>query len=502
MLEKIKKEFGYEDLKLIISTFIIGFLVHGMVFYNKFATDDSMYSFYDSLNTVSLGRFFSVVTGFFSSFYDLPVVNGFLTLLYGGISVVLLCKIFKVEDFIVKVLIGAVFISFPVVTANFGYMHLADAYMLGVLLSIASFYVFYCLEGNILIASLLLALSIGVYQIYLVFGILLCLLTLIKEIINGKDVRFLILKMLAYGVISLVMYMILMKLSLYIYNIELKTYQGVNELFTVSFYDLLSNLFHGYKVFFYYFIKVKPYNFSLFSFIGYLILATVGMKEVYNYVVCFKNHKYNSILLLVLLLLIPFASNVILIFSDIKTLFYHILMTHHYVLIVIFPLTFIKIKNIKLNNLVMLSTVLIVFNYFIVANVAYFNMQQKYEKSYALALRVIDRMEQTGCSLSESKVLFTTKLFGNPNTYFSQETSRSVTERLKGAEGNHILVTPFHFQQFAKHYIGIDLDIYTEDEIDGIVKQLNIKDMPQWPHKDSIQCIDNNTIVINFIGKQ
>lgn len=500
MLEKVKKEFGYEDLKLIISTFIIGFLVHGMVFYNKFATDDSMYSFYDSLNTVPLGRFFSVVTGFFSSFYDLPVVNGFLTLLYGGISVVLLCKIFKVEDFIVKVLIGAVFISFPVVTANFGYMHLADAYMLGVLLSIASFYVFYCLEGNILIASLLLALSIGVYQIYLVFAIMLCLFVLIKRLVDKEDIFKLIVKMLLYGGIALVIYFILMKASLYFYHIELKDYQGVNSLFSVSLKDIPYNLYYGYKVFFHYFIKIKPYNFSIFVFIGYGILATFGLKEVYQYLCSWKQHRLHSALLGLLLLLIPFAANVILIFSDITTLVYHILMTHHYVLVIIFPLTFIKCKKIKCNQLVIFATMVIVFNYFLVANVAYFNMQQKYEKSYALALRVIDRMEQTGCSLSESKVLFTEYLFGNPNSALSQGTTHEVTEKFKGSDGNHILTTPFHFQQFAKNYIGIDLDVYLEEEIDVMVKQLKIKEMPKWPHKDSVECIDH-TIVINFIGK-
>lgn len=80
-----------------LATWILGLLAHAYRFFNFLPTWDSMFNFKGTGATFYSGRCF---LGFFSglsSEYDMPWVNGALSLFYISIVVVLLIDMFQVK---------------------------------------------------------------------------------------------------------------------------------------------------------------------------------------------------------------------------------------------------------------------------------------------------------------------------------------------------------------------------------------------------------------------
>ena len=54
---------------------------------------DSLVFRYDPQNMIGLGRWFLPIACGFSSFYDLPFLNGIIAILFHGLSAVCICRI-------------------------------------------------------------------------------------------------------------------------------------------------------------------------------------------------------------------------------------------------------------------------------------------------------------------------------------------------------------------------------------------------------------------------
>ena len=65
---------------------------------------------YDPQNMLALGRWFLPVVCSFSSFYDLPFLNGIIAILFHAVGAVCICKILRVENKITAALIGALIV--------------------------------------------------------------------------------------------------------------------------------------------------------------------------------------------------------------------------------------------------------------------------------------------------------------------------------------------------------------------------------------------------------
>ncbi len=87
----------------------------------------------------SLGRWFLPYASGISSSYELPWLNGILSILYISIAVVFICKTFDVKGRLTAALIGAVTVTFPTVISTFTYCYVTDAYSLAFLFPASPF---------------------------------------------------------------------------------------------------------------------------------------------------------------------------------------------------------------------------------------------------------------------------------------------------------------------------------------------------------------------------
>ena len=95
----------------------VGLIAHLYKITNWLPNWDSLVFRYDSQNMIALGRWFLPVVCSFSSFYDLPFLNGIIAIVFHALSAVCICRILHVQKKITAFLIGAVIVSFPTVTS-------------------------------------------------------------------------------------------------------------------------------------------------------------------------------------------------------------------------------------------------------------------------------------------------------------------------------------------------------------------------------------------------
>ena len=102
-----------------LATWIGGMLAHAYRFFNFLPSWDSMYNFAGTGATYSSGRCFLEFFSKISSKYDMPWVNGALSLLYISLASILLVELFELQECASCVLLALLIVSFPTVTASF-----------------------------------------------------------------------------------------------------------------------------------------------------------------------------------------------------------------------------------------------------------------------------------------------------------------------------------------------------------------------------------------------
>ena len=226
---------------------IVGFVAHLYKITNWLPNWDSLVFRYDSQNMIALGRWFLPVVCSFSSFYDLPFLNGVIAIVFHALSAVCICKILDVRKKITAFLVGAVIVSFPTVTSVMMYNYVADGYSIAFFLSTLAALFMTKEKPRYSLSVVLIALSSGIYQSYITVTIMLVLLYLIDEIIYSRTSFRIVLKksvwMILSGLLGVALYGVILKLFLSSFNVELLDYQGINSSASLSGINLINSLY-------------------------------------------------------------------------------------------------------------------------------------------------------------------------------------------------------------------------------------------------------------------
>ncbi len=201
ILEEMKKKVNLNLLKqCFLYTYIWGFAAHGYCFLNMLVCHDSLNSFSIASQwpKARLGRIFYV---FYIEFTRgrivLPWVIGLLTLLWIALAVYVIVRIFDIENKWLLILIAGICVTNPsVYTIAATYLHDLDADAFAILLSVLSVFLWKkavkesktgrkCLF--LFAASVLLSITLGIYQSYLSIAITLIIFVCIKELWEKEE---------------------------------------------------------------------------------------------------------------------------------------------------------------------------------------------------------------------------------------------------------------------------------------------------------------------------
>ena len=489
MIEKIKANKLWQYT--FFTALLMGLATHLPIMLSDIPNHDGLASIYFDQNMVTSGRWFLSLACGFSSYYSLPWLIGLLSVLLLGITAVILTEVLEINKISGGVMIAGILVTFPVLTSTFAYVFTMDGYMLAVLLSVLAVYMVDKGKLGFLWGGILLAFSMGIYQAYLPIAILLCLYKCIQILLKDKEIRWkikFILNYLYMGVIGAGLYYVIMKLALLVQGKEIGTYQGGNESHGFS----LGTVAELYKDFFEFILTGKVMVNNVFSILAFCVIA--GLFLVAFVQLCIRKKLYKFIWFYVVvgmvLFVVPVATNVILVI--LPNVSYHTLMRYQYVIFLLVMVAFIQEHlelKCKITNVILCVTAtVLIFNYVVTDNIAYSNLEKKYEKTYAYCIRLADRMEQTegyyqGMPIAMIGVV-------SDKEFPLTDVTGDVTSKLLGITGDTLLYTGENYKAFFANYLGITIELVPIEEMTDIYNSKEYWEMDSFPAQNSMKVVD------------
>lgn len=536
--EAINNKITKQQRLAFLSTVITGFLCHLFIYTNSMYNNDDIRYLHVSFDKPELGRWLLTYAAGISSWFSLPVVNGILGLIYAGAAVMLMVELLDIDSKVNAILVGAIVITFPTVACLNAYMFAVDPFLLS--MAIAAGAALLVCKGkhrfSWLLGAALLCLSVAIYQAYLPLTLLLMLLYYILLLVNPQvEDGFLIkkgLQYLAMLAVGMGAYYIGMQAVLKLKNMSLSQYQGVGESSFPGPARLIERMGNALRDFIDFF---KPDQVMALN--GWLragLIITIVIIIASFLILAIKGGLFKSPLRIVLLLFaaccIPFAVNVIWLISD--GVSFHMLMRHPFVLLYVAALVtaqralnvlsrgqtlntpggqtpntpggqtpndpwgqtpkFIRILYAVIAWGSAGAVALVAWNFIILSNIAYFNMNFRYEKTYALCIKIVDRMEQMEDYDRHRPIAF---VGDYSKTYYMDELE-PILEPMTGMKGKRVFGgASRNYLPFMQNCLGEDIEVVDQETEAALHEDPRFKEMPRFPEKGSIKVIDDITVI-------
>ncbi len=497
-LEYLKKKIKPQWKTAFLSAFVIGLLVHMPVMLSDIPNHDGLSSMYFDQNMITSGRWFLSVACGFSSYYTIPWVIGLIALFFLACTAAVLTELLELKDSLVIALVSGLLVVFPAVASTFAYVFTMDGYMLGLLLSVLSVFFTKKYSRGFLGGAVCLAFSMGIYQAYLPFAILLSIYCILLCLIEERDVRKkikVILRYLGMGLSGFVLYYGILQILLKIQGKVLDTYQGISGISgnSAQSQGLISRLAALYRDFVSFTLKGNVLFQNPFLAAALIILSGLAVFTLIRLALTRKWWK-NPVFFVIIVLLaagLPVAVNSILLVSPQVT--YHLLMRYQWILFPILCIAFVERygewdRQAVLSWLVSLCAFVLVFGYAVTDNIGYSNLQKRYEKTYSYCVRLLDRIEQCEGYYPGIPIAIVGVVGYVP--YPETDITGDVTSGMIGLSGDYLLYTGANYQEFMKHYLGATLNFLSPEETRDIYYSQEYIDMESFPGRTSVQVID------------
>ena len=509
LVNSIKTRIKREWIICFVSVFVFGLTAHLYRFMNWQPNWDAVVYRYDELNMTHIGRIFSKLSCMFTSYYDLPWINGLFSLVFIALSSIVICELFELKNKISLVLISGLMVTFPTVASTFAFSYTADGYFMAIFASCLAVFLIdkKGIMKNIL-GILLIAFALGVYQAYITVSVMLILIYLLNLTIFRKESLSLITKKLVKffvsGLAAAALYWVLVKVYMLVSGSALTEYQGASEAFNLANVNIslaIRKCLYFFKEYYFDFSNGITL-FTVLNIIMFVIIGICGISAVFRKE---KNSVGRVLYAVLFALVMPFGTRMLLFVDSnmdchnltlMSSVFFNILMVLFYEKFTFNGNTPNKIKQWS----IFIVTSLMIYNFTLISNISYHTMQISYEKSYSVATRITDRIEQTEGIENCNKISVIGNLAG------SEEYSYDITPDMTGFTKGYILREPdeviadqFVVATFLREYTGLELENADEEYTKAFEQSKDFEKMKPWPAKESVFVKDDTVIV--YLGK-
>ncbi len=500
LYEKIKRCIKQEWKIAFWAAVCLGLLIHLPVMVSDIPNHDGLDSMYFDQNMIISGRWFLTIACGFSSYFTLPWLIGVLGIFFLACTAVALTELLELKRTGTIILVSGLLVSFPVLASTFAYVFTLDGYMLALFLAVMAVLLTKKYKYGFWAGAVCLAFSMGTYQAYLPFAILLCIYSIIICLIEDGTVRQKIKTSLHYlymGIVGSGLYFIILQVLLKIQGKQIGSYQisdGASTGGTAQSVGLLATIKEVYVDFVTFSIKGNVVCNNLFSVVALLVLVAIMVLVVFR--LCFQRKWWKNpfffVIIGLLVLGLPFATNVLMVILPNMT--YHLLMRYQWVTYPILLLAFGERYQGKdkiafgVEWGLLCAGAVLVFNYSVMDNIAYSNLQKKYEKTYAYCVRLLDRIEQTEGYYQGIPIAMIGAV--GDNEYPATDITGHVTSGMIGIGGDSLLYTGDNYQVFMKHYLGATLNILEAEAMAEIYYSEEYIAMDSFPGANSTKVVD------------
>ena len=480
---------------------VFGLIAHAYKFTNTLPNHDALFHIYSNQNVISSGRWFLTVACGLSGYFDLPWINGLLSLLWIGLTAAVVADLFDIRDPVVLVLEGGLLVTFPCVTNTFFFEFAADGYMLSMLLAALTVRLSRMgdsRKSHMLLASLCICLSCGIYQAYVSFALMLSLCYFVWELLTGdRDnrscLRWVGKQILVYGV-GLLAYWILWKVLARLQHVGASGYQGIDQLGKISGASLLHSVKETGRVLGQFFLGGNVFANGLTGYAAMNLLflavllaalaAAMGKSGLYR-------RPGRLLLALLCLAASPVAVCLWLYLSPLVG--YHMLMLQSLCVLYVFALFLCaRYFSQPAKAVLALFFAVLVFRFSLQANASYFKMEQCMEHSRATAIEMLTRIHL----LDDGSVKNVAFLGGGDQSLVAAG-DPEVEELLVNAHQLRStllfdnLYAPLYLSSMLQSpYQPVDEEELARLEASGLAEEMDV-----WPGQDSLRIVGDTAVI-------
>ena len=459
---------------------------------------------------VSLGRYMQPVYWKLRGYVAAPYLVGLMTWLWLGISVVLVLRMTRVTGNLATLLIAGVMTSSQaIISANTGFIHETDTFMLALLLAVGAAYL--CLNtryAGLAASPLLLAASAGLYQSFIQAYIALVMIVALLDLLRGERVlpvaRNCAKCALALGV-GMALYLAGYRLALAVTGIEASnSHNGLMHMADYGEATFAQMLWQTYVQPFGFLRDLQSRNAAVVKLAQACVLL-LALGATAAVMIKKRLRPLETAAALVILLLLPLGINCIFM---IYRGGYHELMLYSYCLVNVYAVAVteqalsllgpegagtarLPIRRGAAMALPLLLT-LIFFDKTVFANQLYLKKELEIDSTLSVMTRVLDRLEQTkGYAVGETPVAFAGSL--DASQLNQDKPAFAYTKRFNGSEENYAITFSDTFWMYLRDVLGYP--IVQAEEAEHIARQEAVAAMPSFPEKGSVALVDGVAVV-------
>jgi len=486
-----------------VSVFVIGLIAHIYKFTNTLLTHDSLWSQYTYNNMIGSGRWFLAVASAPSSTYDLPWLIGLLSLVWIGLTAVVLVDYFKLKNRFAVIVCSGLLVTFPPVVNTFTFEFTADAYFMAMLLAAIGAHLSMVGKNKIwqiALATLCICLSLGIYQAYISFALLMALCHFMLELLKGgmttkECLRWILNQIIIYAS-ALIAYMLIWKLCMAVQNAAPTEYLSIDKINFkhLNLAGIISSLrrivriildfFHSRDIFY--------FGWSIYAVLNTVFLLFLAAELL---VAVIKTGLWKRVFQLVLFGLCGLAIPVfacIWVFTSPDVL-YHLLMLQSLYVIYIFAVAVAnEFLGICFKKIVCVLMAVLTVKFTVQANQVYFEMNFSMERSRATGIEMLTRIHQLDDGSLEKIALVGSRQ--QSLTYLGYEKYEEIW--VHGGQIRYDLVFDNYYGNlFLKEYLGSTYTPVSEEELAQLKDSEEVKEMPKWPLAGSVAVVDGVVVV-------
>lgn len=503
-IPKVSREFQLA----FFTACLAGFITHLYLLTNTLPNHDSIHSIFSDNDVLSSGRWSTKLLSSFSTYFQMPVVIGLISILALAVTAGLTVRILGLTHRGNIVMASALLVTFPSLSGIFSYLFTADAYCLALLLNTLAVFCAKKYRWGWAAAAVMMAVACGTYQAFLCYAVGLFLFDCIFMLFEGEVLGNVIRKGFMYvGVCaaSLALYYLILKAILLATHTELVDYQGMNQIGSDHILTFLKQIPQTYEYFFSYFRRPSHLN----RFYRHTQMADCLFLAAASLWLAARRGLFRDIPRLLLTAagtaLIPLALNLVSILAVGAEM--HHLMLYSFVLV--FLLT-VKLAELVMRDLAsagrsswmgvlginLALCALLVWCGFYTNNISYLRLQIRYDNSVALANRITARIESLEGYNKDTPValigLLPNNLYGRSIPAFSDP------EAITGTDDT-LLEYYYSARDVLQYCAGLRVPPFTREQWTSVYHSDFIYDMPCWPTAGSV--IMYNGVAVVKLGE-
>jgi|GEM_PF-4076071 len=521
LIRKAYKKIPQDFYFALFVTFAIGLSAHLFVYMNALFMGDGIFYVSEYTNGLASNRWFAVLLSSLFGYLTLGWAVGILELILISGAVFVLYRFFSIKTAVGRILVSAIIVTFPTITANHAYLSSAHAYAFALLSSVLAAHLASNMKNRIvafIISVVLIVLSLSTYQAYICCSLALMLLYLLMQLfIQGSSFKEVFLKGLYFLGIILVagfLYYLIFLLVTPKSNVE-SVSRGLDatSFMTRSLSTHAEQLIRSmtYVVRFYLFKGTRSYipQSSTFAFwvivpISFLTFLAVAIKK--------RNMAFWRIVMGGFVFALLLISINLFRFLLQPPTYPHVLMYFSFAIPIVFSVYLLEllreehfgsiISSIKVGSSWLLITALLVvsFNQWMLAHTAYANMNKAYNEALLRANRITYAIESTEGYTTETEIIYIGYI-----GYHNWESNN------KGFETLENMVAAGAPLSFYGYGTSCYLDWFMEEQLNNKFYKISendvryemfleneiVKQMPIYPNEGCVKKVDD-VIVVKF----